>query len=93
MKLFLLDSRHPSHEVEEREVSIKVCKMTVWAVRPSGRRYLMGSTAFCTRVAALRSQRATIQDRLKHKGFKLAAPEAHARMERRLVLINSELLH
>jgi hypothetical protein len=45
---------HGLRKIREREVTIKVCGKTTWAICYDGKRHLLGSTAFYTRAAAER---------------------------------------
>jgi hypothetical protein len=52
---------HGLRKIREREVTIKVCGSTTWAICYDGKRHLLGSTAFYTRAAAERCKLAVLQ--------------------------------
>ena len=52
---YLLDLRHPTRKIIEVDAEIKKCEKWTWAIY-NGRRHLLGSSAFFTEAAAVRSQ-------------------------------------
>ncbi len=61
MKLYIVNLDSPACLIRERDLEVKVCPKTVWAIAPNGRRYLLGSSAFQTPAAAARCQKALLQ--------------------------------
>lgn len=67
MRLYIVNLKSPACKIRERDLEVKVCPKTVWAVAPDGRRYLLGSSAFQTLPAAARCQAARCQAALLQK--------------------------
>lgn len=93
MKLFLLDSRHLYGEILYLECRVVTCKKTVWAELPNGKRFLMGATAFCTFVSALRVQKAKLQQALRARNVKFEQPELYQKWQERYNHIVKYQLH
>ena len=60
MKLFIVNLKAPWRPVAERDYEIKVCKKTVWAIAKTGRRFLLGASAFQTLASAERCRNALL---------------------------------
>lgn len=61
MKLYIVNLKCPWNPVVERDYTIKVCAKTVWAIASTGRRFLMGASAFQTKASAERSRMALLE--------------------------------
>ena len=59
--MFIVKLRHPLRPVQVHEVTVKVCKKTVWAIDEAGGRHLVGSSAFQTLASAERCRFALLQ--------------------------------
>ena len=56
-------------KIREREVTIKVCNKTTWAICQDGKRHLLGSSAFYTLAAAQRCKLAYLYKTVKLAQF------------------------
>lgn len=82
MKFFIVRLRSPTCQIREQELAVKVCKQTVWAIRPDGRRHLIGSSAFQTLAGAQRCQRALLQKIVDDTYHKIKRPSEWSNAQR-----------
>ncbi len=61
MLMFLVALKRPLRPVRQAEVTVKICKKTVWAIDSKGHRHLIGSSAFQTLPAAERCRFALLK--------------------------------
>lgn len=91
MRVYVFDMDALWRPIREEEAEIKMCKKTIWAVLPSGKRKLMGASAFLTLPSAERSHRAMLArtvvqlEQYSRKRFKLNASYAYGAMKNRLL--------
>ncbi len=50
--VFVVLPNHPLRKIRQVDCEILVCEKMTWAVEPSGRRHLLGTSGFFTRKAA-----------------------------------------
>lgn len=61
MKLYIVNLKAPWRPVVERDWEVKVCAKSVWAIATTGRRFLLGASAFQTLASAERCRTALLQ--------------------------------
>jgi len=61
MKLYIVNIKRPWNPVAVRDYEIKVCKKSVWAIAKTGRRFLLGASAFQTLASAERCRTALLE--------------------------------
>jgi hypothetical protein len=79
MKMFIMDLKYSVPAIFEREVTVKVCKQTVWAIRPNGKRHLVGASAFQTLASAKRAQRGLLERITNDAYMKFQKPDIFRR--------------
>lgn len=61
MKLYIVNLKAPWRPVVERDWPVKVCAKSVWAIATTGRRFLLGASAFQTLASAERCRFALLE--------------------------------
>ena len=60
-RVFIFNPSKPTRRIVEMTCRVVVCDRTTWAEEPSGRRHLLGSSAFYTLKAAYRAKRGALE--------------------------------
>lgn len=68
MKMHIVSLRSPWRLIREVEAEIFIGKKMTWAIRPGGRRHLIGSSAFHTEASAGRARLALLT-RIAESGY------------------------
>lgn len=85
---------HGQRRITEADVTIVVCKKRTWVQLLSGKRRLLGSTAFFTRAAAERCKLALLQKLVATGALNYLAPTAIQHARRQLDLFKDKgVLH
>lgn len=59
-RIWIFQPAHPTRRIIETDALILVLEKRTWAETPSGRRHLLGSSSFFTKVAAERAKRGAL---------------------------------
>lgn len=91
MRLYIVNLKCPWNPVVERDYEVKVCAKTVWAIAKTGRRFLMGASAFQTMASAERCRLALLHQ--IHESSWQQWHRAHAWHSADVVLKQMQTLH